>query len=309
MERFPQYWDAGNIHLDRVTYQIISDSSVRLANLQAGAIELSEYIVPTDTDAVKNDRRLKLMALDSLGYQTIEFNVGNGARAKSPVGTDARVRRALELSIDREALVQVVYNGLYGITAQAIPPSSPMHLPGVKPKPRDIAAAKALLKETGLPMPVVVNLTVPNNPDLRQAGEVIQSMAAEAGFDVRVTASEFASALAAATRGEFEAFLVAWSGRVDPDGNLFGFLHSNGALNDGKYANPKVDALLEQALAVSDVAQRRAIYEQVFAQTTQDLPLMYVWLQKNLVGMSARVTGFRQVPDGMIRLQGVSLAK
>ena len=309
LERFPQYWDAANVKLDRVTYLTIPDSSVRLANLQAGAIEMSEYIVPTDVDAVRKDNRLRLAAMDSLGYQTIEFNVGNGPRAKSAVGADSRVRRAFELAIDREALVQVVYNGLYGTTAQAIPPSSPMHLAGVRPKPRDVAAARALLKEAGLPLPVVVNLVVSNNPDLRQAGEVIQSMAAEAGFDVKVTASEFASALAAATRGEFEAFLVAWSGRVDPDGNLFGFLHSNGALNDGKYANPKVDGLLEQARAVSDVAQRRAIYEQVFAQTTQDLPLIYLWLQKNLVGMSAKVTGFRQVPDGMIRLQGVSLAK
>ncbi len=309
LERFPQYWDAANIKLERVTYQPIPDSSIRLANLQAGSLELSEYVVPTDTDAVTKNPRLKLATMDSLGYQTIVFNVGNGARSKSPIGGDARVRRAFELAIDKDALVQVVYNGLYATTAQAIPPSSPMHLPGIKPKVRDVAAAKALLKEAGVALPVVVALTVPNNPDLRQVGEIVQSMAAEAGFDVRITAAEYASALAAATRGEFEAFLTAWSGRVDPDGNLFGFLYTTGTLNDGKYANPKVDGLLERARAVSDTGQRRALYEQVYTQTTQDLPILYLWQQKNLVGMSARVVGFRQVPDGMIRLQGVSLAK
>ena len=309
LERFPQYWDAANIKLQRVTYQPIPDSSIRLANLQAGSIELSEFIVPTDTDAVKSNPKLKLATMDSLGYQTIVFNVGNGPRAKSAIGANPLVRRAFELAIDRDALVQVVYNGLFATTAQAIPPSSPMHVPGVKPGARDVAAAKALLKQAGVAIPVVVQMTVPNNPDLRQSGEIIQSMAAEAGFDVRLTASEYASALSAATRGEFEAFMTAWSGRVDPDGNLFGFLHSGGALNDGKYANPEVDALLEQARAVSDPAERRAIYARVFAVTTQDLPIMYLWQQKNLVGMSAAVTGFRQVPDGMIRLQGVSLAK
>jgi peptide/nickel transport system substrate-binding protein len=309
LERFAQYWNKDAIKLDRVTYQPIPDSSVRLANLQAGGIDLSEQIVPTDVPAVKANPRLRMVESDSLGYQTIAFNVANGPRAKTALGQDSRVRRAFELSIDKGALVQVVYNGLYATTAQAISPASPFHVAGVKPLERDVAKAKALLKEAGVALPVVVNMTVPNNPDLRQVGEILQSMAGEAGFDVRLTASEYASALSAANRGEFEAFVTAWSGRVDPDGNLFGFLHSGGVLNDGKYANPKVDALLEQARAVADVPGRRAIYAEMFEQTKQDLPILYLWQQKNLVGMSTRVSGFVPVSDGMIRLQGVSLAK
>jgi peptide/nickel transport system substrate-binding protein len=309
LERFPQYWNAGAIHLDRVTYQPIPDSSVRLANLQAGGIDLSEYIVPTDVEAVQKNPRLKMAMGDSLGYQTIAFNVANGPRAKAPIGADARVRRALQLSIDKEALVQVVYNGLYATTSQAVSPSSPFYDPALKPQPRDVAKAKALLKEAGVTLPVLVQLTVPNNPDLRQAGEIIQSMAAEAGFDVKLTAAEYASALNASSRGEFEAFLTAWSGRVDPDGNLFSFLHSGGALNDGKYSNPDADALLQKARDVADVAARRAIYADFWTIEARDLPIMYLWQQKNLVGMSAKVSGFVQVPDGMIRLQGVTLAK
>ena len=308
LERFPQYWNAGAIHLDRVVYQPIPDSSVRLANLQAGGIEMSEYIVPTDVDAVTKDRRLRMATSDSLGYQTIVFNLDNGPRAKSAVGGDARVRKAFELSIDRTALVQVVYNGLYATTAQAISPASPFYDKGMQPQARDVAAAKALLKAAGVSTPVVVNLTVPNNPDLRQAGEVIQSMAAEAGFDVRLTASEYASALSAANRGDFEAFMTAWSGRVDPDGNLYTFLHTGGANNDGHYSSGAVDQLLEQARDASDVPKRRDLYAQLFQQESKDLPILYLWQQKNLVGMSARVTGFVPVSDGMIRLQGVSLA-
>ena len=309
LERFSQYWNPEAVKLDRVTYLPIPDSSVRLANLQAGGIDLSEYIVPTDVAAVTANPRLKMAPSNSLGYQTIEFNVGNGPRAKTPIGADARVRRAFELSIDREALVQVVYNGLYATTAQAVSPDSPFYDKAQQPQPRDVDKAKALLKEAGVPLPVVVNLIVPNNPDLRQAGEVMQSMAAEAGFDVRLTASEYASALATSARGDFEAFLTAWSGRVDPDGNLFTFLHSGGANNDGKYSDKDVDTLLEKARAVADVPSRAAIYADFWTIEARDLPLMYLWQQKNLVGMSAKVQGFRPIPDGMIRLQGVSLAK
>jgi peptide/nickel transport system substrate-binding protein len=309
LERFPQYWDAANIHLDRVTYQTIPDSSIRLANLQAGSTDLVESIIPTDIDAVQHDGKLKLAMMDSLAFQTIEFNVGNGERAKAPIGADARVRQAFELAIDREALIQVVYNGIFAATEQGIAAASPMHIASLKPKGRDVAAAKALLKAAGVTLPVTVRLTVPNNPDLRQVGEVIQSMAGEAGFDVQITASEYASALSAATRGDFEGFLTAWSGRVDPDGNVYSFLHTGGALNDGKYSNANVDQALDGARAVADPAKRRDFYAQMYQQEAQDLPILYLWYQKSIIGMRAAVQGFTQVPDGMIRLQGVSLAK
>lgn len=309
LERFPGYWDAAAIKLDRVVYLPIPDSSIRLANLQAGSIELSEQILPTDAEAVRSNARLRLVTSDNLGYLGITINTANGPRAKTPLGSDARVRQAFELSLDKAAIIQVVYNGLYTPVSQGLSPSSPYYDKAVQPRERDVARAKALLKEAGVALPVPVALTVPNNPDQRQAGEIVQAMAAEAGFDVKITASEYASALAAAQRGEFEAFTTAWSGRVDPDGNLFSFMHSGGALNDSHYANPKVDALLDQARAVQDVAARRGLYNQIVEQLSKDLPIVYLHNPKNVVGMSARVTGFRPVPDGLIRLQGVGLAK
>lgn len=307
LERFPQYWDAAAIHLDRVIYLPIPDSSVRLANLEAGSIEMSENITATDVETVRKNPKLRLVASDSLGYQTIAFNVGNGPQAEAPVGASALVRQAFELGLDREALTQVVYNGLLVPAGQAAPAGSPFYIAAIRPPGRDVARARALLKQAGLTPPVPVRLTVPNNPDLRQVGEIIQSMEAEAGFEVKLTAAEYASALSAASRGEFEAFLTAWSGRIDPDGNLYSFLHSGAPLNDGHYARPEVDALLEKARAVADVAARRTIYAEMYAITLKDLPILYLWQQKNLVGMQARVRGFRPVSDGMIRLQGVSL--
>ena len=289
-------------------YRPIPDTSVRLANLQAGSIDMSE-ITPTDAPAVKNDASLKLIPVDVLGYQTIQFNVGNGPRAQTPLGQNAAVRRAFEAAIDREALVQVVYNGLLTPTVQSAPPTSPFFIKDMKPAARDVAKAKALLKEAGVTAPVVVNFTVPNNPDLRQVGEVIQAMTAEAGFDVKLQASEYASALAAATRGEFEAFLTAWSGRVDPDGNLYSFLHTAGPLNDGKYANARVDAALDKARQVSGLEERRAAYAEMWDQERKDLPLLYLWQLKNLVATSKKVGGYRPIADGMVRIQGMTLAK
>ena len=309
LEKFPQYWDAANIHLDRVTYQIIPNSSVRLANLQAGSTDLVEFIVPTDVDAVKRDSNLKIEMTNALGFQTIVFNVANGDRAKTPIGQDARVRKAFELAIDREALIQVVYNGLYAPTAQGIAAASPMHDDALKPQGRDVAAARALLAQAGVKLPVTVHLTVPNNPDLRQVGEVIQAMTKEAGFDVQISASEYASALNAATSGNFEAFVTAWSGRVDPDGNLYQFLHTGGTLNDSHYSNAEVDKALEQARTVADVGKRRELYAQMYAQEAKDLPILYLWYPKSIVGLRKSVQGFKQVPDGMIRLRGVSVAK
>ncbi len=309
LERFPQYWDKDRIHLDRVIYQPIPDSSIRLANLQAGSIEMTEQVLPSDVEAVKRNPRLRIATSDYLGYQGITYNVGNGPRSKTPLGQDSRVRRAFELSLDRDALVQVVYAGLYTPTAQAVPTESPFHVPGIVPPKRDVAKARALLKEAGLTGPVPVTLMSSNQPDIKQLAEVIQSMAAEAGFDVKIDVREFASSLEAEARGDFEAYILAWSGRVDADGNLSSFIRTGGGQNNQKYSNARVDELLDQARASSDLKARQALYAQMWPILQQDQPITYLFTQKNIVGHSARVTGFRPVSDGMIRLQDVRLEK
>ena len=84
LERFPGYWNAAAIHVDCVIYLTMPDSSVRRANLKAGAIDIAEYIVPTDAKAVETDPRLKLVMSDALGYHGITNNLANGPRANTP---------------------------------------------------------------------------------------------------------------------------------------------------------------------------------------------------------------------------------
>lgn len=309
VERFPDYWDAGRIHLQRIVYQPIPDSTVRLANLQAGSLELIERVSPNDVPAVQRNARLRLSMSDELGYQGITINVGNGPRAQTPLGQNAKVRQAFDLAIDRATIIQVVYNGMFTPTAQAVPPSSPFHVRSLTPPTRDVARARALLREAGVQTPVRIVLTVPNAPDARQVGEVIQAMAAEAGFEISINAMEFASSLQAAARGDFEAYYIGWSGRTDPDGNLWSFIYSRGPQNDSRYSNAEVDRLLDAARVESDPEKRIALYEQMYRiAVVEDRSRLYLWHRKNIVAHTARLSGFVAVPDGLIRVRDLRLA-
>ena len=308
VERFERYWDRANVHLERVVFQPIPDTTVLAANLQAGALDLIERVNPTDVAALARNPKLKIVGGDELGYQAITINVANGERAKLPFGANARVREAFELSLDRATINQVVYDGQFTVSNQWVPPASAFFLADLPMPARDVARAKRLLAESGVAIPVVVNLTVPNNPDLRQVGEVIQAMAREAGFDVRLQSTEFATAIAAAVRGEFEAFLLGWSGRSDPDGNIYSFASCKGGQNDGRYCDAEVDRLLDAARATPVAAERVKLYREVAAiYLTRDRARIYLWHRKNLFAHATRVQGFRLVPDGLIRTVGMKL--
>ena len=309
LERFAGYWDAKNVHFDKVVYQVLVDSSVRLANLKAGTIDLAEYIVPTDAAAVKSDAKLRLVVSDALGYFGITNNTANGPRADNPYGKSALVRQALDLAIDRAALVNVVFSDMYAPDVQPVPASSPFYDEALPVPKRDVEKAKALLKQAGVTLPFKLDLLVFNDPDILQAAEVVQSMANEAGFDVHIQAMEFASSLATARQGDYQAYMVGWSGRADIDGNTYAFLHSGQGNNWGHYSNPAVDKLLDDARGTTDLAKRRPLYAEMMQQLRQDLPITYLWAPRNIVGMSAKLHGFRPVPDGMIRVQGLEMSK
>jgi peptide/nickel transport system substrate-binding protein len=304
LDRFPGYWDAARIHFDRVTYQIIPDSSIRRENLAAGALDMAD-VAPLDVDAVKRNPKLSVVSVPSLGYGALTVNVGNGPRAQTPIGTDARVRQAFALSLDRQAISDVAYGGAFAPNDQATSAVSPLFDPAIKIPGRDVDAAKALLKQAGIATPYPVDLVVTNTPQGVQVGEVIQSMAADAGFAVKVDAMEFGTAITAVNRGDYQLSLGGWSGLLDTDSNTWSFLHTGGALNYARYSNPKVDGLLDQARLTSDTAARRALYGAMTEQVNADLPLIYLWTSRNIEGVSNRIAGFTLLADGLLRLQDV----
>ena len=306
LERFADYWDKENIKLDRIVYLPIPDSTVRLANLQSGGVEMIEGVAATDFDTVRKDRRLKLATITGLGYTGLTINLAHGERSKKPLGQDARVRQALELSIDRDALNQVVFGGEFEPGNQWVSPANPYYIKELPIPARDVAKAKALLAAAGAPNPVI-SLMSPNNPENLQTAQVIQAMATESGFDIQIQATEFASSLQLSAKGDFEAFLLGWSGRSDPDGNIYNLLACNGQLNDGRYCNPEVDRELDAARAVEARAERIAHYRKVADLVLQDRPIIYLYHAKFRYAATAKLSGFTPYPDGLIRPQGLRL--
>jgi peptide/nickel transport system substrate-binding protein len=305
LEKYPGYWGAAKIHFDRVTYQVIPDSSIRRANLEAGALDIAE-VAPLDVDAISHNAKLAVVSQPSLGYGSLTINVGNGPRANTPIGQNKLVRLAFELSLDRQAISDVVFAGLYPPNAQAISSISPFYAATIPIPSRDISRAKFLLSQAGISDKLPIDLIVYNTPQAVQTGEVIQSMAAEAGFDVHVNRMEFGTAIAAVTSGNFQLAVGGWSGLLDPDSNSWSFLHTGGALNSEHYSNEAVDTLLDQARIESDIAARRGIYTQVWQQVNQDLPLIYLWTTRNIQGVAKSIDGFTLLADGLLRLQDVS---
>ena len=305
VERFAGYWDNDRIKIDRIVYLPIPDSTVRLANLQSGGLDLTQ-VAATDLDTVRKDPGLKLAAVNGIGYSGISINVANGERSTLPLGRDARVRQALELSIDREALNQVVFNGENQPGNQWVSPTNPYYVKEFPIPTRDVAKARALLAAASAPNPIIT-LTATNNPVVLQTAQVIQAMAKESGFDIRIQAAEFASALQLAAKGDFEAFLLGWTGRIDPDGNIYNLVTCNSPFNDGHYCNPEVDRELDAARMVDARAERLAHYRIVAEHILKDLPIVYLYHGKWLYAASARLSGFVPYPDGLIRPQGLQM--
>ena len=174
-------------------------------------------------------------------------------------------------------------------------------------KKRDIDKARALLKEAGVTLPVSVDYMVPKGAENEAVAQVIQSMAAEAGFDLKIRVIEFATSFKQAQAGEFQIFQINWSGRSDPDGNLYTFLHSKASQNDGLYSNPDADKLMEDARLVSDPAQRKPIYEKLTKIVLNDEPIIYLYHRKTLIAYTTKLEGYRQMPDGLVRVIGLKL--
>jgi peptide/nickel transport system substrate-binding protein len=307
VEKFQDYWNKDNVHIDRIIYLPIVDATVRLANLKSGGLDLIERVLATDVKDVRADPNLKLSGALELGYQGLTINVGKGDAAKNALGSDARVRRALEAAIDRDALVQVVSNNEFVAGNQWVNPEHPYYQTDMPVPQRDVAKAKALLKEAGVATPMPIDLMVPKGAETQTVAEMIQAMAGEVGFDMKIRVTEFATSLKEAEEGAYQAYVLAWSGRPDPDGNSYSFATCHGPLNYSGYCNADVDAALAQARTVTDVAARKAAYAQAAKQFAADDPLIYLFHRRILIAHTTRLEGYKQMPDGLVRVIGLTL--
>jgi peptide/nickel transport system substrate-binding protein len=307
LERYPNYWNKADIHLDKIVYQPIVDSTVRLANLKAGQLDLIERMAPSDVAALKADSRFKISKITEIGYQGITINVGKSDLAqKNPLGKDARVREAFELALDRNGIVQVVMEGEATVGNQWVAPDNAFYAKNMPIPKRDVAKAKALLAEAGIPNPSFT-LVTPTTSDAQKIAQVVQAMVKDAGFDAKIQSTEFATSLDMADKGQFEAYVLAWSGRADPDGNIFSFDACKQPLNYAGYCKADVDEILTKSRTARDPAERRKSYEQLAAIALKDRPIVYLFHRHWLWAYSTKLAGFRPIPDGLVRVQGLKL--
>jgi peptide/nickel transport system substrate-binding protein len=305
-EKFADYWNKDNVFIDRVVFLPIVDATVRLANLKSGGLDLIERVLATDIKDVRADSNLVLSTAPELGYLGLTINVAND-KTKGALSQSDKVRQALDLSIDREALNQVVFNGEFTPGNQWVSPSHPYYQKAFPIRPRDVEKAKALLKEAGVKLPVSVDMMLPKGAENEAVAQVVQSMAAEAGIDLKIRLIEFATSFKQAQAGEFQIFQINWSGRIDPDANSYVFLHTKAPQNDGGYSNPEADKLMEDARAISDPEQRKAIYEKLTRIVLNDEPIIYLYHRKLLFAHTKKLEGYRQMPDGLVRVIGLKL--
>jgi peptide/nickel transport system substrate-binding protein len=279
---------------------------VRLANLKSGGLDLIERVLATDIKAVRADANLKLSTAIELGYQGITLNIGHD-KNKGPLSQSAKVRQALDLAIDREAINQVVFNGEFKPGNQWVNPDHPYYQKAFPIKGRDVAKAKALLKEAGVATPVTVDFMVPKGAETEAVAQVVQSMAAEAGFDMKIRVTEFATSLKQAEAGEFQAFMLAWSGRIDPDGNSYVFLHSKAPQNYSAWTNADADRALDEARLVTDMAKRKDIYEKLAKLELDNEAILYIYHRRIIIAHTNKLEGYKQMPDGLVRVIGLKL--
>lgn len=308
LSKFEDYWNADEIFFDEVVYLPIPDTTVRLANLKSGDLDMIERLAATDVTNAEADPGIDVARATSLGYEGMTVNVGNGPRAETPIGQDKRVRQALSAAIDRNALNQVVFGGQFEPGNQSVPPNNPYYAADFPVPERDVERAKQLLEEAGVQTPLTVEVQVPNNPVQMQVMQVIQAMAAEAGFDIQLVAKEFATLLQEQTAGNYTVSQIGWSGRADPDGNIHTFVTCGGGINDSKYCNEEIDRLLNEARTVADAEERKRLYAQAAEILQEDLPIIYLYHEARLYGLDDAIEGFTAHPDGMIRLEGVKRA-
>jgi peptide/nickel transport system substrate-binding protein len=313
----PNYYDADKVHLDRISWHILTDASIRAANLRSGDVQVADTISPQDVDKLSQEPGVNMLQSLSLGYQGVTFNLGNvngvGTPPKQidrPDAKDARVRQAFEYAIDRKGLVRAVFNDKYDVACSPISPKTQYSSPEAqKCRPHDPAKAKQLLEQAGVTTPYKVTMLESNTPESLRLAQALQAMVKDGGFDLKIQPVEFTSLLDQQDRGDFEVTQIGWSGRVDPDQNITNFVGTGGSLNVSGYSNPALDELLSQARQTNDLAQRRKLYGEVVTKLQEDDALIYLYRQANLTGVSNDVKGVQVFPDGVVRVAFAGFAK
>jgi len=269
------YYDKSKVSLTGIVFKVITDTNAREAAIKTGAADLAPGVPLTDIASLRSSG-LRIISKIGGGWVGLAVNeantngVGKPQVARTtPLAQSAQLRQALGLSIDRKALAQVTSNGLDYAGCSPIPPNSPFFDHPQCPA-MDLAKAKALVKASGYPTPIkidVINYTLPRNMRLLEA---LQSMVAKAGFQLSISTFDLSTWISREDSGNFDVSLAVWLGAGEPSEDVGKFFASDGILDISGLHNASVDALLAQAKAATGVAARAPLYKQALAKIRAD---------------------------------------
>ncbi|MGF6885755.1 peptide/nickel transport system substrate-binding protein [Nocardia sp. GAS34] len=308
--RDPLYYDAQDVHLDTITYRIMPDANIRAANLRSGDIQVADTISPQDVDALAKDPSLHLLQTRGLNFRGLYVNIANvhgvgkpTEQIDTPLAKDPRVREALSLSIDRNTLVNTVFDNWFEPACSPIVPQTAFAtLAGIACPTYDPQRSRQLLAAAGVKIPYRITLQVTDTQDQLRYAQALQANVAAGGFQLAIEPTEYSTLLNVQKRGTFQALLIGWSGRIDPDANITLFNRTGASSNYTGYSSPAVDDLLARASQSTDTATRADLYGQAVQALQQDNPYVYTYRERLLTVQSRQVTGIQVFPDGVVRL-------
>ncbi|MBL8093894.1 MAG: hypothetical protein JNL73_06960, partial [Anaerolineales bacterium] len=273
LERNADYWRAGLPYLDKIEFRTIPDESSILAGLRAGTIDW----------ALINDPRVGLVAASgasdlvkdtapALAYHVLQLN------ASRPMFEDVKVRQAISCAIDRQQVLDTASLGEGQVVSPATPLFYRADLGSLFCYQKDLDKANALLAEAGSPAVTFTVIVAAGEPPTAVAeAENIQAQLAEIGVTVNIETLELGVYVDRWLKGDFDAAVALNGGNPDPHNMFFRYWNSAGNLNGvANYSSPEIDSLLAEAVALTDPAARKAVYDQIQQKLTEAAP--WVWL-------------------------------
>ncbi|WP_047243486.1 ABC transporter substrate-binding protein [Chromobacterium subtsugae] len=305
-----QYWDkVDGPKVDNLVFAITTDASVRYQKLKAGECQITTFPRPTDIPAMKADPKMHVISQAGFNLGYLAYNVRHKPMDK------LEVRQALDMSINKKAILQAVYQGAGQAATNPMPPTQWSYNKSLKDAPYDVAKAKALLAKAGYPNGFEITLWAmpvqrPYNPNAKLMAEMIQSDWAKIGVKAKITSYEWGEYIKRSKAGEHDAMLIGWTGdNGDPDNWLSTQLGCE-ALNGNnftKWCYKPFEDLIQKGKTTANVAERTKLYMKAQEIVKQQLP--YTTIAHSTVNqpMLKSVQGFKVSPFGMNSFYGVSI--
>ena len=317
-ERNDSWWGTRPVWV-KVIYRSITNGASRNAALQAGEIDIIDQVPPSDVEELRKNPKL---AVVSMSGQRLIMLAPDASRAVTPFAfdlqgkplpanplKDVRVRQALSLAINRDGIRDRVMDGFSVPTGQIMPEGASGYDPSLKPDPYDPARAKALLAEAGYKDGFAITIHGPNNRYVNDSKivEAIAQMWARIGVKATVETMPAATFFSRAVKAEFSVRLTGWgSDTGEASSNLTEWVASSapdkgrGTMFDpSKYANPKVDAIIEKSLGVIDTAAREALYRDAERMAMPEYPIIPLHFQVNVFALRKGLTFNMRMQEGV----------